>query len=77
MILDSAPGGAAVLVDGDLRGNTPTALTARVGARILVRKAGYREHELVLEAGGSSRLKVVLEPTDEAAIRKALEDGLK
>jgi len=77
VILDSAPGGAAVLVDGDLRGNTPTALTARVGARILVRKAGYREHELVLEAGGSSRLKVVLEPTDEAAIRKALEDGLK
>jgi len=68
LLVDSIPSGAAIYVEGQIRGVTPCMLTADEGSvRLKLVKRGYRENTRVekMESGGLLRLVIKLEPETE------------
>jgi predicted Ser/Thr protein kinase len=76
--VSSKPGGAEVYVDGVLVGLSPmTVSVPKAGSALTLTRDGYRVHKARLAFDGPSSLDVTLQPTDETAYKKAVQDGLK
>ena len=75
--VESVPSGAEVSRNGERLGYAPLDIPLRAGESLRLRKAGYQDARATASKAWPKTKRFHMKRTDEAAIKRALEDGLK